>query len=92
MNKFAAAFVPRTLSPFGPRPQKTKAAADPGKKVLCKIEACPSIIQELHTFTNTAFGHDIAGPVEDEGPDPAKATQMQQDPATKRLKHTFNLG
>ena len=73
--------------------KKTKAAADdPGKKVLCKIETRGSVIQELIGFVNNFYGHDIEGPVEDEGPDPAEATRTEQDPATKRLKRTFHLG
>ena len=73
--------------------KETKATDDdPGKKVLWKIEARLSVVQELLTLMNSAFGHDITGPVEDERPDPAEATQMQQDPATKRLKRTFILG
>ena len=62
------------------------------KKVQCKIETRAPVIAELCNFTNTAFGYNLDGTVEDEGPDPVDATQIQQDPATKRLKRTFNLG
>ena len=73
--------------------KKTKATAeDPRKKVLCKIKARPSVVQELCNFTNTVFGYDHEGTVEDEGPDPTDATRTEQDPATKRLKRTFHLG
>ena len=52
--------------------KKTKAAADdPGKKVLCKIKARPTVIQELCNFTNTVFGYNLKRTVKDEGPDPA---------------------